>query len=175
MFRRLALSVMLLAMIALPGAAQSDTSSNSSAQTTAGASGTTDAPVAGARTPKKVWTNEDLGRTGPISVVGDKRNQNYNLMSNKLADPATISRLRTNLQKLQAQLQDVNKQLRAFKEFQEGEPVSTTGRQVNRGYNRIPVDQQMAALQARKKNLEEQIDTLTDEARKKGIEPGALR
>ena len=53
--------------------------------------------------------------------------------------------------------------------------MSTANREINKGVNRVPVDQQIVQLQEKKKQLEEQISDLYDEARKKGIDPGMLR
>ncbi|MGB2633806.1 MAG: hypothetical protein WAM58_07705 [Candidatus Acidiferrum sp.] len=126
--------------------------------------------------PKKVWTNENLaGTKGGISVVGDKRNQNYHMGSNAPADPATVARVKKSLDKLQTQLNDVNNKLKSYKQFQDGEPVSTGERDASKGYSRTPVDQQMNQLLNKKKELESQIGDLLDEARKKGIDPGQLR
>jgi len=133
------------------------------------------APIPAAKTEKakKVWTNEDLKSTGSISVVGDKGNQKYTMT--KPADPATIAKYRNSLQKLQAQLDDVNRQLRLDDDFTEGKPVSEGSRDTSHGYSRTPVDQQAAKLRAKKKQLEDQIDGLYEEARKKGIESGQLK
>lgn len=90
-------------------------------------------------------------------------------------DDATVSRIKKSLDKLQAQLDDVNKKLQTFKEFQDGEPVSKGERDLSKGYSRTPVDQQIAQLQDKRKDLEQQIGDLLDEARKKGIDPGQLR
>jgi len=126
--------------------------------------------------PKKVWTNENLSEAnGRVSVVGDKRNAKYPLTPSKTADAATVARIRKNLQKLQGQVEDIKKQLASYKEFKEGEAVSTSGYQVDKGYGRIPVEQQMVMLEKKKKDLETQIDEQLDEARKKGIDPGQLR
>lgn len=126
--------------------------------------------------PKKVWTNESLSQSsGKVSVIGDTRNQKYAMTPAKPADPATISRIRESLDKLQGQLENVNKQLTAFKEFQEGEPVVKGSDDAQKGFSRMPVNQQMTVLQEKKKKLETQIDALFDEARKKGIDPGQLR
>jgi hypothetical protein len=133
-------------------------------------------PVAKPPAPKKVWTNENLAEVGGnVSVVGDKRNQKYSMTPTKPADPGTVSRIKQELQKLQAQLDQVNQKLATFKEFQEGETVSHGDDEIKSGYTRTPVNQQMAALQQKKKKLETQIDALVDEARKMGIEPGQLR
>ena len=126
--------------------------------------------------PKKVWTNEDLaGTKGGISVVGDKRNKNYHMGATATADPATIARIKKSLDKLEIQLDDANDKLKSYKQFQDGEPVSTGERDTSKGYSRTPVDQQMNQLLNKKKDLESQIGDLLDEARKKGIDPGQLR
>jgi hypothetical protein len=46
---------------------------------------------------------------------------------------------------------------------------------LNKSYNQTPVDQQITALQEKKKQTQAKIDALLDEARKKGVEPGQLR
>jgi hypothetical protein len=151
------------------------TTDNSFARSTVKTSNPTAAPApnAGTSVPKKVWTNDDLDKgNGSVSVVGEKRNQKYSMT--KEPDPAAVAKVRQNLEKLQSQLDDVNKQLATYKQFQDGETVSDGGRQVNKGYNRTPVNQQMATLQEKKKKLQDQIDELLDEARKKGIEPRQL-
>jgi hypothetical protein len=107
--------------------------------------------------------------------VGDKRNQKYTVTPTKPADPATVSRIRQNLEKLQSQLDEVNLELTSFKEFQEGETVTKSSNEIQKGYTRMPVNQQMAVLRDKKKKLEGQIDALFEEARKKGIDPGQLR
>lgn len=125
---------------------------------------------------KKVWTNENLSdAAGKVSVVGDKRNQKYTTTADKPADPATVSRIRESLQKLQSQLDSVNQQLVSFKEFQEGETVVKADSEIPQGYTRVPVNQQIPVLQEKKKKLQGQIDDLLDEARKKGVPPGQLR
>jgi hypothetical protein len=136
----------------------------------------TSTPPVPAAPAKRVWTNDNLAdASGSISVVGDKRNPKYAVTPARTGDPATAARIRQNLEKLQRQLDDVNKQLLGFKQFLEGETVSESGRDMSKGYSRTPVDQQIVKLQAKKKDLQEQIAALIDEARKKGIEPGQLR
>jgi hypothetical protein len=125
---------------------------------------------------KKIWTNENLAEVGgKVSVVGDKRNQKYVVTPDKPADPAAVSRIRESLRKLQGQLASVNQRLTSFKEFQEGGTVTNSDSEIPQGYNRVPVNQQIAALEDQKKKLQSQIDDLLDEARKKGVEPGQLR
>ena len=172
MFNRILTGLTLLVFLAAPCLAQTDQNPpppSSDTVTATSPSNSTSTP------PKKVWTNEDLhGRTG-VSVVGDKRNQNYHMSPAQSADPATVSRIRKSLEKLNSQLDDTNSKLAQLRNFQAGENVNDGGRQINKGLNRVPVDQQIAQLESSKKKLEGQIGDLLDEARKKGIDPGQLR
>jgi chromosome segregation ATPase len=129
-----------------------------------------------AKKPKKVWTNEDVnGLSGPVSVVGNSKNSGKAGSSAK-ADPQYIANTRKELAKLQSQLDDTDKQLSDLKDFSEGKaPATSSGYQINKGYNRVPVDQQITSLQDKKKQLQDKIGALLDEARKKGVEPGDLR
>jgi hypothetical protein len=175
MSRWLIAAVLLSSLIAGRGVAQSAPPATPTEPTPTNPSVPVDSP-AKTPIPKKVWTNENLVEAGgSVSVVGDKRNQKYTMTSAKPADPGTVSRIKQDLQKLQGQLEEINQKLTSFKEFQEGETVTKGEDDTSKGYTRTPVNQQMAALQQKKKKLEAQIDALVDEARKKGIEPGQLR
>lgn len=134
------------------------------------------ATAADAKKPKKVWTNEDVnGLTGPVSVVGSSKNSGKASSSAK-ADGQYILSTRKELAKLQSQLDDTDKQLSDLKDFSEGKaPTTSSGYEINKGYNRVPVDQQITSLQDKKKQLQDKIGALLDEARKKGVEPGDLR
>ena len=173
MFGRLVSPIFVLGMLAVPVMARAQDTTPAQASNPAATSSSSNP----ATTPsKKVWTNDDLPEAKSGSpVAADKRNQIYRITSNQPADAATVLRIKKNLEKLQAQLDDVNKKLKIYKAFQDGEAVSSSGREINRGYNRVPVDQQVAQLLDKKKQLEGQIGDLNDEARKKGIDPGQLR
>jgi len=142
-------------------------------QTPASPPGANASPANPTDKPKKVWTNDDVKNAGGVSVVGDKRNQKYTMT--KQADEATVAKYRSNLQKLQSQLDDVNKQLQAFEDVAEGKPASEGGQDMSHGYSRVPVNQQTAKLLDKRKQLINQMDDLYDEARKKGIESGQLK
>lgn len=162
--------------------AQSPATSNSPASSPTPATSPTQPPDTTApaatdpKKTKKVWTNDDVsGLTGPISVVGNSKNQGKAGSGGK-ADPQYITNTRKELAKLRSQLDDADKQLADLKDFSEGKtPATSGGYQINKGYNREPVDQQITGLQEKKKQLQDKIDALLDEARKKGVEPGDLR
>ncbi len=130
----------------------------------------TDAPKT-----KKIYTNDDFSGKSAVSATADTRNQKDTLRPGKNADTAAIAKMKLNLQKFQEQLDDLNKQLAALEDFQKGDSVSKSGYQLNRGYVRVPVDQQIIALGEKKKKIEAQIDAILEEARKKGVQPGQLR
>lgn len=165
---------------AAPQSTQSSTkSSDSSTTATASAvTGDSSATVVPSTTdkPKKVWTNEDVsGMKGPISVVGDGKNSKGKTSVQNPPDPTYVANVRKQLQKLQDQMADADKELAGLKNFSEGEPVATPDRELHKSYNSQPIDQQITNLQTKKKDLQSKIDALLDEARKKGVEPGQLR
>jgi uncharacterized coiled-coil protein SlyX len=162
--------------------AQNPTSSPSQSSTPASATAPTPAQNTTALAPadakkiKKVWTNEDVsGLNGPVSVVGNSKNIGKGASDGK-ADGQYIANTRKELAKLQSQLDDTEKQIADLKDFSEGKAPATSGSyQIDKGYNRVPVNQQITSLQKKKKQLQDKIDALVDEARKKGVQPGDLR
>ena len=175
MLRPLSMSVFLFVFGALPAAAQ--TTDPGSPPT---ASQTQSPPAsADAKKPKKVLTNEDLSNsTGKISVVGNGENTQGNKprgATPKTANPQYVASVRDKIEKLIKQIVDVDKQITDLKNFQAGEPSSNaSGVQLDKRYEREPVDVQIRALQNKKKDLQAKLDALYDEARKKGVEPGEL-
>jgi len=127
---------------------------------------------------KKVWTNDNLsGANGAVSVVGNSKTV-LKAKSNpaKPADAQYVASVRKQLDKLNGQIADTDKQIADLTNFSKGEPsTSASGMKVGKGYNRDPIDVQIHALQEKKKDLQSKIDVLLDEARKKGVEPGQLR
>jgi chaperonin cofactor prefoldin len=134
------------------------------------------APPAEAKKPKKVWTNEDIPRsTGAVSVVGDAKSKPQPAAA-RPANAQYVASVRKQLEKLQGQIADIDKQLVDLKNFSEGEPsTSASGVKLNKNYSREPIEVQMRALQNQKKDLESKVDALLDEARKKGVESSQLR
>jgi hypothetical protein len=125
---------------------------------------------------KKVWTNDDVtGLSGPVSVVGNSKNLGK-AGSGTTVDAQYIANTRKQLAKLQSELDDTTKQLADLEAFSSGKAATTSSAyQLNKGYNRVPVDQQITNLQDKKKQLLGKIDALLDQARKKGVQPGDLR
>jgi chaperonin cofactor prefoldin len=170
--RSLSFACSLIFFAAVSAAAQSqDAGAPPSAAPTQGA-----APPAEAKKPKKVWTNEDIpSTTGAVSVVGDGKSKPQPA-SSKPANAQYVASVRKQLDKLQGQITDIDKQLVDLKNFSAGEPsTSASGIKLNKNYERAPIEVQIRALQSQKKGLESKIDDLLDEARKKGVDSSQLR
>lgn len=170
--RSLSCAIILIFLAASSAAAQSPDST--SPPPPAPAQGST--PPADVRKPKKVWTNENLsGANGPVSVVGDPKGK-PKPASSKAANDQYVAIVRQQLEKLQQQITDMDRQLVDLKNFSAGEPsTSASGIKLNKSYDREPIEVQIRALQEKRKDLQSQVDALLDEARKKGVEPGQLR
>lgn len=175
MLRSLSVPVFLLVFSAAPAAAQTtDPSSPPPASQTPNPSVSADA-----KKPKKVLTNEDLSNsTGKISVVGNGENNpgsKPKAAAPKAANPQYVASVCNQLEKLLKQIVDVDKQITDLKNFKAGEPTTnSSGVQLDKRYEREPVEVQIRALQDKKKDLQAKVDALYDEARKKGVESGEL-
>lgn len=133
---------------------------------------------------KKVWTEDDVSKIGGgISVVGDSSPANASkwpsraggAKSDKPVQDREVQSYRERLRQLQAKLEDTDKKIEELRNFK-GENTSPSGGiNPHRGYYMTPIADQIKQLEEKKKQLQDQMDALTDEARKKGIEPGELR
>jgi len=170
--RSLSFAIILTVFAVVSAAAQSQDSSASLPQNPSQDS----TPPAETKKPKKVWTNEDISHTsGAVSVVGDAKNK-PKPTSSKPANAQYVASVRKQLDKLQGEIADIDKQLVDLKNFSSGEPSTTaSGVQLNKSYQREPIEVQMRALQDKKKDLESKVDALLDEARKKGVDSSQLR
>jgi hypothetical protein len=133
-------------------------------------------PPAETKKPKKVWTNDDIPSSkSAVSVVGDPKNK-PKPDNSKPANAQYAASIKKQLDKLQGEIADIDKQLVDLKNFSSGEPSTTaSGVQLNKKYEREPIEVQMRALQDKKKELESKVDALLDEARKKGVDSSQLR
>lgn len=172
MLRSRSLPIFVLFFLATPAAAQTTDPGTAKPATQSQDS----VPPPDAKKPKKVLTNEDLSKsTGQISVVGDAKNP-AKPNSPSIANPQYIASVKKQLEKLQGQLDDVNKQITDLKNFNSGEPsTNASGVPLDTSLQRAPIEVQIRALQNKKKDLQAKVDALLDEARKKGVEPGELR
>jgi hypothetical protein len=124
--------------------------------------------------PKKVWTNDDVAAASPgVSVAAKAATSPTPSATGANAHLAV--QLRDKLEKLQFQLKGVDTQLDELKRFQAGELSGEAGRQLHKRYSSAPVPEQIAKLEAKRNNLQDQIEAIYEQARKKDILPGQLR
>ena len=125
---------------------------------------------------KKVWTNEDMGavKGSPVSQVGKTEpampSSNPPPSNTTAVSPQLVATYRKQLAQLQAQQASVEKQIADLKDFQRGEPGHDPGMQLHKRYSSEPIDVQIRKLEVKHKQIADQIDTVLDAARKKGIE-----
>jgi peptidoglycan hydrolase CwlO-like protein len=126
--------------------------------------------------PKRVWTDDDFSHARKLPGTANSKPFSKPQPGAKPADAAYISKTKKQLEKLQADISDLDKQIDQLRRFNEGETVGSSGAvKLTKSFSRDPIPVQIQELQDKKKQLEDQIDALLDEARKKGVEPGQLR
>jgi hypothetical protein len=169
-----------------PAKAAPQSSTAAPAQTPAPPAADQDKQDKAKKKPKKVWTNDELSTvSGGISVVGDSSKSSNAATSRKApssdsnggasAKDQQIASYRDQLQQLRAQLDATDKKINDTRNFKADNTSASGGINMNKGYSMTPIEDQVKQLEAQKKQIQEKIDALEDEARKNGIEPGQLR
>jgi hypothetical protein len=134
--------------------------------------------------PKKVWTNDEVsGINGNVSVVGSSAPASANSQVGKATDnPASsdakakqIASYRDQLRPLRQQLEIIEKQISDVRNFKGENTSSSGGINMSQSYSMTPVEDQIKQLEAKRKDLQNKIESIEDEARKNGVEPGELR
>ena len=134
--------------------------------------------------PKKVWTEDDISKVGgTISVVGDSSastpargsSEATGASSDDSAQGKQVDYYRDQLRQLQAQLDVTDKKIDDLRNFKADNTSASGGINPNHGYSMTPIPDQIKQLEDKKKQIQDKIDAVTEEARKKGIEPGQLR
>ena len=201
MIRALIVSMALLTAGMMVDAANAEAQSQQGSDPTSAAAGTSGSGAVAKPKPRKVWTNDDMSEvTGTISVVGTPQ-QKQPITPSKISslqaagpakasaaktpdaktkndsvDPKALAQLREQLQKLQAGIDQLDRQITQLKD-------ASHGNSKNMGvltsdpsqYSMEPVPDQIKALEAKKASLQGAMDQLLDAARASGIEPGQLR
>ncbi len=151
--------------------------------------------------PAKVWTNDNMGDvTGTSSVVGAERPKPTPTVSKisslqpavssggsgKQAapakssqdevDPKTLAQVKQQVQKLQADIDHLDKQIDQLKGLSRGDSKNTGGLNADTwSYSTATIPDQIKSLEAKRSALQTSMDNLLDAARASGIEPGQLR
>lgn len=151
--------------------------------------------------PKKVWTNEDMSEvTGTISVVGTAQPKPTNApsrvsslqpavpaapnskqgaatkSSDNEVDPKTLAQVKQEVQKMQASIDQLDKQIEQLKGLSRGDSKNTGGLNADTwSYSTATIPDQIKTLESKRNALQTSLDNLLDAARASGIEPGQLR
>jgi len=133
--------------------------------------------------PKKVWTDDEVkALPGQVSVVGQanqgveyNRGAKYNSSSKGEDQESQIASYRQQIGELHNQIDAAEQRIAQLKNFKGENGSPTGGINPHKGYNMVPLEEQIKQLEEKKKKLQGQIDDLENEARKNGIDPGKLR
>ena len=186
MVRRSSLLLLLCGVLPIVCCAQSGQSATTSVtnqQSTQTANGQTATAASKTEKAKKVWTNDEVGTLqGTVSVVGtehgaDGRTQSTKNAGGTATDPrrGKIQRYRAAIAELRKKIDDADRRISQMKNFKAEDSSPSGGINPNGRYIMVPLDEQVKQLEAKKKQLEANIEDLENQARKEGIEPGELR
>ena len=191
MIRWLLTLVLLLASLALPSAAQTQGTPNrdsSGAKPTALADESAPKQDTQAtlekKKPRKVWTNDEVADLpGKVSVVGQaNQGVEYNRGAKRKSSShegeeqeSQIESYRRQIGELRNQIDAADQRIAQLKNFKGENGSPTGGINPHKGYNMVPLEEQLKQLEAKKEKLQGQIGDLENEARKNGIDPGKLR
>jgi Tfp pilus assembly protein FimV len=140
-------------------------------------------PSAEKKKPKKVWTNDEIGKgSDGVSVVGEAGAQG-NDSKKKPDSPANnndprqrqIHEYKAQLAQLQSRIDAIDKRINQLKNFK-GENTSPSGGiNMNQGYTMVPIPDQIKQLEEKKRQLRAKMDDVETEAHKNGISSDDLR
>jgi DNA repair exonuclease SbcCD ATPase subunit len=186
MVRRSSLLLLLNGVLPTLCCAQSSqpaTAPAANQQSTPAAAGQTSAAAAKPEKTKKVWTNEEVGTLqGTVSVVGTEHAAESKTKSSgndvrAATDPrrGKIQRYRAAIAELRKKIDAADQRITQMKNFKADDSSPSGGINPNGRYIMVPLDEQVKQLEAKKKQLEANIEDLENQAKKEGIEPGELR
>ncbi|HET7105616.1 MAG TPA: hypothetical protein VFI38_02325 [Candidatus Acidoferrum sp.] len=186
MIRRSSLLPLVCAVLPALCCAQSgpEATPPASSQPAAPAANGQNSPPAGKTDkPKKVWTNDEVKTLqGTVSVVGSNRpgerqsqSSMYGAGGGSNLRRGKILQYRAAIGELRKKIDAADQRISQLKNFKAEDSSPSGGINPNRGYNMIPLDEQVKQLEAKKKQWLGSIEDLENQAKKEGIEPGELR
>jgi hypothetical protein len=166
---------------AKPAPQEGSNTQSTSATPSAPRTASTDNTATTQKKPKKVWTNDEIGSVkGGISVVGDGKPANSRRPAEESNDSydahaELVRNYRDQVQHLREQIDAADSRIEQLKNFKGENTSAAAGINMNRGYNMVPVEEQVKQLEGRKKKLRAKIDDLEVQAKRNGIDPGEVR
>ncbi len=151
------------------------------------------APKPATRKEKKVWTNEDLEELrgkAHVSVVGQasaspageeaKPAASGSEMAGTAGEPYLREKdaqpYRERLAPLRAELERIDSQIRQIRDFLSNpRSEAQAGIVLGQGSMQLTPQNQLEQLERRRRDVQQKIDEIEDQARQNGIPPGSLR
>ncbi len=141
---------------------------------------------------KKVWTNEDLEQLRSrsyISTVGQEPRETPNVTAEHLGaetektgaktepitpekDPKTYRR---QLEPLRAELERIESEIRRLREFRASGQTVMGGLDLTKENMSLTPENQIQQLEVRRREVQQQVDAIEDQATRNGIAPGDIR
>jgi hypothetical protein len=136
----------------------------------------------------KVWTNDEVSKiNGNVSVIGGAQASSSSASpssssENAPKDPSgqssrekQLAGYRDKLRGLRTQLEETDKKISDLRNFKGDNSSASGGINMNQGYSMTPVADQIKQLEAKRGQIQDQIDSVESDARKNGFDPGELR
>ena len=170
------------AVLFVAGAATATHAQSSSSGTAAPAAGQTAATNGSTAAPappagKRVWTNDDvagLRSESMISTVGSS-NANAGAKPAPAAKNNNAKQYQAQIARLEAEIPPIDSQIAALQAALDGKPTGDAKTsQRPRGVKADDWSVEMQQLQAKRDGIEEQINSLRDQARHHGVAPNTL-
>ena len=186
MIRRSSLLILISGVVPALCCAQNGQPANPRAadqQSTQTASGQTSSAAGKTEKTKKVWTNDEVGTLqGAVSVVGSEQAAERKTKSSGNDVRAATDLRRGKIQHYRAAIAELRKKIDVadqriaqMKNFKADDSSPSGGINPNGRYIMVPLDEHVKQLEAKKKQLEANIEDLENQARREWIEPGELR
>ena len=91
------------------------------------------------------------------------------------ASAESVRKYRDQIRQLRDQIAAADRRIEQLKGFKGENTSPSAGININRGYNMVPVEEQVKQLEEKKRKLEAKIEDVEVEAMKNGVAPGELR
>lgn len=104
-----------------------------------------------------------------------KKSGNADSPETKDARKQQVESYRAQIKELQSQMDAADQKINELRNFKGENAAPSGGINPNKGYNMVPLEDQIKQQEEKKKQCRAKIDDIEVEAGKNGIEPGELR
>lgn len=131
--------------------------------------------VVGTAQPRATTTSR-TSSLQPSAPVAPNSKQGGATKSGDEVDPKVLAQVKQEVQKMQAGIDQLDKQIEQLKGLSRGDSKNTGGLNADTwSYSTATIPDQIKTLESKRSALQTSLDNLLDAARERGIEPGQLR